>query len=596
MRLDLGLPVDTSAIPALPGVYLFLDGAGAPLYVGKAKDLRRRLASYLGPGRNLPDKTRLLVERARLLEITITPSEEDALVLEARLIRRLRPRYNIRLRDDKAYPMIRIGLDGPFPRAGLARRREGGRARYFGPYPSARSARERLRLVASVFGIRGCSDSQFRSRRRPCLQHQIGRCSAPCCGLVGEEEYAERLHGAILFLEGRSREVVKQLRQEMEAASEALEFERAAVLRDRIRALEWSGGGLLGSVPEDADMDVVGLACSGDHAVAALIEVRSGVVQGELELELNGGLEEGEAAFLRAFLLQWYAERPIPAEVVLPFALEGAEYLLDGLSARRGGVRVKTAVRGFRKRLIEMAAANAAQGLEALLRSRDEWEETARLLADLLGLDSIPTRIEGVDISNTGGGQPVGSFVVFVSGRPEKRDYRRYNLDYVPGPDDFAMIEEAVRRRLSARPLPDLLLVDGGKGQLAAASRAVAGAGLSEEVALAAIAKDKGRGYELLLSSQGREVEAPPRVMFFIQRVRDEAHRFGITAHRLRRSKASLRSRLMEVEGIGPKRLKTLLERFGSPARAAEASEEEIASLPGFSMRLARRVKEALAG
>ena len=595
MRIPLDPRPELSTFPMAPGVYLFRDGGGGVLYVGKAKELRRRLASYLGPGRSLPPKTAVMLRHARELELLTTPTEEEALVLEARLIKRFRPRYNVRLRDDKAYPMIRLGAAGPFPRISLVRRKVGGRARYFGPYPSARAARERVRLLAAALGLRTCPDSQMEGRRRPCLQHQIGRCSAPCCGLITPEEYRRRVEEAAAVLEGRQGEVVARLRREMEAAAEALEFERAAMLRDRIGLLEqgaWRGLEL----KSGGDMDILGVAVAGDTAVVAVVEVRHGVVEGELEMTLTGCADEEEGSLLYGFASQWYLDRPLPRELVVPVEVEGLAPLLAGMAPSSAPARLTVAPSGIRGRLLKMAAENARQGLQAALRTRESWEMVAQGLARLLGLPGPPQRVEGVDISNTSGIKPVGSLVAFLEGRPWKRGYRTYHLDSVPGPDDFAMIHETVRRRLERTPLPHLILIDGGRGQLSAARAAVDGAGLGDQVALAALAKDRGRGHDLLYDQVGRLLELPPGdpVLSFLQRVRDEAHRFGLKAHRRRRDRASLRSRLLEVEGIGPKRFALLMERFGSPAQVARASEEELAALPTISPALARRIKEAL--
>jgi len=354
------------------------------------------------------------------------------------------------------------------------------------------------------------------------------------------------------------------------------------------------GGSIVHS--RSVDLDALGVACGGELAVVSVIKVRGGIVQGELEFQLSGGLEEEPGDFLYAFISQWYLDHPPPREILLPFQVEGLSSFASSLGNRSSAPLLKWGVRGFRKRLVEMAAENARQGLASILKGREAWFDLARSLKDLLGLGREPQRVEGVDISNTSGAQAVGSFVAFQEGVPLKQGYRRYNLDYMKGPDDYAMIGEAIRRRLRRRPLPDLILVDGGPGQLEAARLSLREAGLEEAVALVAIAKDRGRGFEQVYSPRGEPLILPRShpVLLFLQRVRDEAHRFGLQAHRKRRVRASLRSLLMEIEGVGPRRFHSLMERFGSLGAIAEASEEEIAAVQGISPSLAKRIKAEL--
>jgi len=593
-------PERLKEIPEAPGVYLFKDERGTVLYVGKARDLRRRLASYLTPS---TPKVRHLLARARELETVITRNEKEALILEANLIKRHRPRYNVLLRDDKAYPLIRINLQEKFPRLTIARRRRrGDRALYFGPYPSAGAVRETVRTLTRFFPLRRCSNAEMARRTRPCLYYQIGKCPAPCVGLIRPEDYRKIVRQAVSFLEGRNRELLADLRRQMEEAAERLEFERAARLRDRIRALEKILEAQAAVLPEEKDLDVFALSRKGDRVSGAVLFVRRGKLLGHKIFHLRGAPEENP---WETVLAQFYDEgKLVPEEILLPERPEGAELLEEWLAELRGGpVKILTPEgdEGLRG-LLETARRNAEEALRARLRGERTWEELAEEMAAALRLPVIPQRVEAVDLSSLQGTAPVGAIVAFFEGEPDKSRYRRYHIRSVSGlPDDYAMLREVVERRLKRgleeKDLPDLLVIDGGKGHLETARQVVEELGLSGKLGLCAIAKERadegekiyipGRKNPLKLSRHGE-------VLRFLMRVRDEVHRFVLTFHQRTRERESLRSFLDGIPEIGERRKRTLLSRFSSPEEILSAGEEALARLPGFNRRAARELVKHL--
>jgi len=597
------MPLEPALIqgaPEAPGVYLFKNDKGEVLYVGKAKNLRKRLQSYVR-AEGEPPKTRVLTSKTKQIETIVARSEKEALLLEANLIKRYRPRYNVLLRDDKAYPLLRISVHETFPGINVVRRKRKDKALYFGPYPSAGAVRKTLKFLGRLFPLRRCSNAEFRRKEKPCLYHQIGRCPAPCVGKVSPEEYRRLVEGVILFLKGRGDRVVKALRKEMEAAAERLEFERAAVLRDRMRALEKVIEAQSVALNEEKDLDVFYVVRQGDKASGAVLFVRSGALIGKKAFHLSR-VSENEGTIYGSLLAQFYDEgKYIPEEVLLPVEPEDKEVLeewLGELAGRR--VWLKVPQRGAKRVLLDLARKNALEALAARIKGERPYEELAETMAQVLRLPRLPRRVEGVDISNLQGALPVGAVVSFLDGSPDKSRYRRYHPRTVSQPDDYAMMYETVLRHLRHAQedgLPDLLLIDGGKGQLQAALTAAEELGLLGELGFVALAKEReDEGEKVYLPGRKNPLSLAQRseVLRFLQRVRDEAHRFAVSTHRKRRRAQTLRSILDEIPGVGPKRRKALLRHFGSLEEIKKASLEEVASLPGFNRKVAQEVKRFL--
>jgi excinuclease ABC subunit C len=597
------------ALPTGPGVYLFKDAAGAVLYVGKAKSLRDRVRGYFrsrGDGRLF---VRFIEQRVRDLGVVATRSEKEAFLLENNLIKQHKPRYNIRLKDDKSFLHLRVDANHPFPAIVPMRRPRKDGARYFGPYASARGIRTTLRMLRTIFPLRDCRDAEFANRTRPCLKHDIKMCCAPCVGLVTQPQYAELLEGTLRVLQGKSDEVLARLAGDMSRAASDLEYERAAVLRDRIAFLRGSTEAQAVEQSRFDDRDAIGLHRRGPRIELCVLQFRGGKLLTSQPHSFTTDLPDDEA--LSSFLSGFYGGgRPIPDEVLLPLAVEGAETFEELLSERRGRpVRLRVPRSGDAARAVAMAASNAELALKT---ARDQASVQLRVLEDVkrrLGLPSLPHRIECVDVSHFQGGEPVASLVCFVDGDPSKADYRRFRIKTTAGNDDFAAMREVVRRRF--RPgaermgePPDLLLIDGGAGQVASAVAALAEAGVAVPVAGLVKAERRGRGLVLaadevdhvVLPGRAEPVALPPddEACFLLQRVRDEAHRFAIRYHRDLRSKAALSSELGGIEGLGRERAKALLRGLGGLRGVKAASQEELAATPGIGVELARRIWERL--
>lgn len=590
-------------LPGKPGVYRMLGENADVLYVGKAGSLKRRVASYFSRPRLDPRLASMIGQIARI-EVTVTRTEGEALLLENQLIKSLKPRYNIQLRDDKSHPYIHLSAD-EFPRIGFHRGSKRTPGRYFGPYPGAGAVRESLDLLHKLFRLRGCRDSVYRNRTRPCLQYQIKRCTAPCVGYVSSEEYAENVRLAGLFLDGRSGELVDTLVAQMESASAELAFERAARLRDQVALLKKiQARHYVNAATGDTDV----LACRIERGVACvyLIGFRGGVGIGSRAYfpSLPGNAEPGEV--LAAFLPQYYLERTAPAEILLSDPIHDAALLAQVLADRAGHkVAIKAAVRSERARLIELADDNAVQALAMRLASRSGQQQRLASLAELLGLDEAPARIECFDISHTLGEATVASCVVFGSEGALRSLYRRYNITGIEPGDDYEAMRQALERRFrraleEGGDLPELLLIDGGKGQLQQAVDVLAELGI-ETVRVVGVAKGPERkaGEETLLLA-GSDTELRPGAaspaLQLIQQVRDEAHRFAITGHRGRREKARQTSRLEEIPGIGARKRSALLKQFGGWTGVAGAGVEELMQVKGVSRELAERIYAALHG
>lgn len=587
-------------IPPEPGVYRMLNAEGALLYVGKAKDLKRRVASYFG--RALNRRLQVMVSQIADIQVTVTRTEGEALLLESDLIKTHRPRFNVVLRDDKSYPFIYLSTQEPFPRLSFYRGPRQGKGRYFGPYPSAWAVRETLQLLQKLFPVRQCRDSFYRTRTRPCLQHQIKRCTAPCVGLVREDDYAVDVEHSIKFLEGRTDEVVAELGERMEAAAEALEFERAAVLRDQIATLQriqqrqyvtTSGG----------DLDIVAVRVEAETVCVQVFFIRAGRNLGNKGFfpRVPDGADMG--SILSGFLAQFYADKPVPPEILLNAAPDDVEFLRSALSERAGRrVELRHRLRGERARWVEMATHNADLALRSRLGSRAGYARRLEALRDLLDLDELPRRVECFDISHTRGEKTVASCVVFDDEGPRKSDYRRFNIDGIRSGDDYAALAQAITRRYQRVqsgeiPMPDLLLIDGGKGQVAAVAEALDELGI-DGLRLLGVSKgpDRKAGAEQLWSDGAplRTVDASSPALHLIQQVRDEAHRFAITGHRQRRDKARRTSVLEDIPGVGAKRRQNLLRTFGGLRGLARAAPEDIARVDGISRALAHRIHDAL--
>tara|TARA_B100000965_G_scaffold175769_1_gene146570 strand:- start:9184 stop:11013 length:1830 start_codon:yes stop_codon:yes gene_type:complete len=582
-----------------PGVYRMLDDDGGVLYVGKARDLRARLNSYFQ--KNVTGaKTRALVSRIAGVETTVTASEAEALLLEQSLIKSLRPPYNILLRDDKSYPYIKITTSDEYPRITFHRGKRRPGSRYFGPYPSAGSVRETLALVEKVFRVRNCRDSFFRNRTRPCLQYQIERCTAPCVEFVSREAYAEQVRMAMDFLSGRSRQVSDHLTEQMEKASEQLDFERAAELRDQLAAIQAVQQKQNVETDRGGDVDAVAIAVRHGLAVVEVLMVRQGRVLGHRSFRPDTRGEEDSDEILEAFLAQYYLgerdDQSIPREIVLPGALPGQAALQEAMETHLGRrIRLAARVRGQRQAWLNMARTNADQSLHADLAAREHLEQRFHALETLLEADTPIRRIECFDISHTQGERAVASCVVFDQQGARKADYRRFNVSPEHGGDDYEALEEAVRRRYQRvvkeeAKLPDLLLIDGGKGQMQRSFEVIQSLHLDNQVLVMGIGKGPSRrpGLEVLYLPDGRELVpgGAHAALHLLQQVRDEAHRFAITGHRARRGKAR-RSGLEDIPGVGPKRRKALLNHFGGLKQLRNASREELARVEGINAQTA---------
>ena len=594
-----------STLAAGPGVYRMLDEERTVLYVGKASSLRKRVASYFARPQMDP-RLMAMVSRIAAIETTVTRTEAEALLLENELIKSLKPRYNILLRDDKSYPWIHLETGHAFPRLRFHRGARGKSGRYFGPFPSAHAVRESLDLMQKLFRVRQCEDSYFRGRSRPCLQHQIGRCTAPCVDLISAEDYARDVRHAAMFLDGRSTAVTDELVADMDAASRALDFERAALLRDQVATLKQIQAKQYVSGAEQ-DADVLGCAVGEGMACVHALFFRNGVSLGGRSFFPRAPADADAASVLGAFVSQYYVDHPAPPLVLLSHAIEDDDLLAAAFSERRGSrVELRHAQRGERARLVEMALRNAGQAIASEKVSKDTVEARWNALVALLGLPVSPARIECFDISHTRGEATVASCVVFDRGGPVKAQYRRYNIEGVAPGDDYGAMRQALERRFRRAikedgPLPDLLLIDGGRGQLAQAEAVLAELAV-QGVALLGVAKgaDRKAGLEELILGGSRGRALHPRGdepgLHLVQWVRDEAHRFAIVGHRARRQKARDTSTLEGIAGVGARRRSLLLKHFGGLSGVHGAGVEELAAVPGIDRALAQRIYDALHG
>ena len=584
-----------------PGVYLWKDAGGDVLYVGKAKRLKQRVRSYFATDFDASPKNRLLQRLIADIETIVVASEAQSLILENNLIKEYRPRFNVRLKDDKSYPSIAVTLGDPFPRVIVTRRRDIPGARYFGPYTDVGQLRRTLAIIRRLYTVRSCADDLPAERReRPCLDYHIGRCQAPCVGWQTQADYRRMVDDVVDFLEGRTVDVRQRVREAMQAASEREDFERAKDMRDALRWLDRLDEPVSVEVIGTGDADVVGYARDGDDAAGVLMRVRGGRVVGREHRFLEGLEEEQDGAVLSAFLARYY----VPAEararrVVIPFPPDDWDALRELLP----GTDWTIPQRGTAHRWLELADANARHLLESLRIESFETEERAEdpvyALGRDLGLSAVPRSIVCVDISHNQGRDTVGSLVWFEAGRPKKSEYRKFKIQGLGQQDDFAAIHEVITRYLTRRrdeglPLPDLIVIDGGKGQLNAALDAMDKVGLGP-IPMVSLAK---REEEVFVPGRAESVRLSRRSpsLRLLQRARDEAHRFGLAYNRQRRTTRTITSELLNIPGVGPNRRRHLLERFGSLAGVRSASVAELATVPGLSTRLAERILSHLNG
>ncbi len=596
-----------------PGVYRMLDASGTVLYVGKARNLKKRVTSYFTRATQ-GAKTRTMVAQVQGMEVTVTHTEGEALLLESNLIKALKPRYNILLRDDKSFPYIFLSDADDFPRLSYHRGAKRAKGRYFGPYPSAGAVRESLNLLQKLFRVRQCDDNFFRNRSRPCLQYQIQRCTAPCVGLIDKQRYAGDLRHTTMFLEGKSAKVINELVEQMEQASATLAFEEAAQVRDligslrRVQESQYVSG-------ENGNLDVIAVMLGGGLACVQVFFVRDGRNLGNKTFfprHIEGaGPDEVLAAFIAQYYLVGHAGRTVPAEILVNTALGDEGELLQTVLSEESGhrVRITHKLRGERARWVTMAVTNAENALNAQIATKSTVLRRFEALQDVLQLDSPPQRLECFDISHTMGEATVASCVVLDTTGPVKSDYRRFNIDNITPGDDYAAMRQALLRRYTRLKkgegkLPDILLIDGGKGQVSEAESVMEELQITG-VTLLGVSKGPARrpgeeqlilstalspGKELLREDAPRILPADSPALHLIQQIRDEAHRFAITGHRQRRAKARNTSVLEGISGLGPKRRQTLLKQFGGLQEVARAGVEDLTRVPGISKQLAQRV------
>ena len=620
------LTIQLATVPTRPGVYIMKDGAGTVLYVGKAASLRNRLGSYFGAPSGLVGKTQKLMARVADFDVILTNSEQEALIVENQLIKRYKPYYNVRLKDDKTYPYLKVTLNEDWPQVLISRRVDDDGARYFGPYTYTGSVGRTLSLIKRLFPYRSCNKNITGTDPRPCLDFHIKRCVGPCIGAVTKEEYRKVIDQVVLFLDGKQNEVVLDLRRQMQEASEDWSFERAAFLRDQIQAVERVIERQRLTDTINGNQDIIALYRDGADCCVQVFVIREGRLHGREHFILEGTQDETAESIMQSFVHQFYASTTsVPPVVLLQYRIEDFKVVQDWLKERRGGrVVILTPRKGEKRKLVELVAENAQQ---ALIQERSKWlSDSAKTSAALLqiqeelNLPTLPHRIECYDISDIQGTSAVGSMVVFQDGKPKNSEYRRFRIKTVPGNDDYSMMKEVIRRRFgrglfkrsvsngdeesigevgarvepgaSWAKEPSLVLIDGGKGHLSAVTEVMRELGV-HDLPTASIAKQRE---EIFLPYQSEPVILPrdSQALYLMQRVRDEAHRFAITYHRKVRSKSATKSILDSVPGIGPQRKKAILRQFGSLKSVKDAPVEEIAAVVGMTRSLAERVKKYL--
>ena len=589
-----------------PGVYIMKDEGGHVIYVGKAVNLRKRVASYFQRQGTHSAKTALMVTRVADIETVVTASEKEALILESNLIKRHRPRYNVVLKDDKRYPSIRINIKAAYPKIEIVRKTPKDGAVYFGPFASAHGVRQTVKMINKTFPLRKCSDRSMGHRTRPCIHHQMKQCLAPCCLDVNADDYKGIVKEVILFLKGRTPELIKRIQRQMQKAADRLDFETAAALRDRMQALEKTLERQVTVTTDFLDRDVIGISGNIYFRILSVMTLRRGFLQGIRHFELTQVPAE-PAELVAQFLGQYYGNvHDIPVEVLVPILPDNAALMEETLSEwKNRRVKIRQPIKGEKRRLLEMAQTNAANTLREKIQKISQDADILEGLQRRLHMDRLPQRIECFDNSNLAGTHPVAAMVVFEHGRPYKNGYRRFSIRTVAAPDDYATMAEVLTRRFkkinAANPEPDLLLVDGGKGQLGIAISVLNDLGLSGQFSVAGIAKkDVQRGEtddKIYLPNRANPVNLgrDGRLLLLLQQIRDEAHRFAITFQRKTRGRAMIGSELDRIAGVGPKRKALLLKHFGGIKKIRAATAQEISELPGITASLAKAIKQVLA-
>ncbi len=605
MDSALTLQEKLAQITAEPGVYLMRAADGTVLYIGKARNLKKRLASYFKNSGRQEIKAGILTNKISDLETIITGTEKEALILESNLIKRFKPRYNVVLKDDKRYPSLRIDLNEKYPNFSIVRKIGADDALYFGPFASAHAVRETLRTINKTFKLRKCKAKDFKTRTRPCLHCQMEGCLAPCCLEVDPAAYQDQVNEAIMFLKGRTPDLIRKVKLEMETAAQAREFEKAARLRDKIFSLERTIEKQIAVTTDFKDRDVFAMARSAEHSVITVMAVRGGFLSGTRHYRFAETLSR-PSEMMGEFIRQYYGrQRFTPEELLVSTDPEDAALIEEWLREfKKKKVDIRNPRRGEKARLVNLAVRNAQNELKQVIASGATEKELLLRLQKKLQTHNLPQRIECFDNSNISGTEPVAGMVVFEGGHPLRSSYRKYRIRTVAGHDDYAYMEEVLKRRFgkgdASKPLPDLLMVDGGKGQLNIALAVIKGLKPEKTFDIIGIAKKdekKGETRDKIFQpgranavNFGREGD----LLLFLQRIRDEAHRFAISFHRSRRTKRSLRSALDAIPGIGPKRKATLLRHFKSIENIRAASSEEISRLPGFSRGVASALQKAL--
>ncbi len=591
--------------PHSPGVYLMKDRTGKTIYVGKANDLKKRLSAYFVKKNNHDPKTAALIETVKDFDIVITSSGHEAFILESNLIKKLNPRYNVILKDGKNYPLLRIDMSQDYPSIQRVRKIKKDGAVYFGPYSSSSSVNRTLRQIQKIFRLRRCRDTQFKNRSRPCLNFQIRACMGPCCNEISPEEYRKHVQDAVLFLGGKSKQVTARLKQKMAEHAEALEYEEAARIRDTIKAIENVMEKQVVASPDLVDRDIIAVAADRAKAVVTVMMVRSGFLIDTAHYPFDLGFRQGHE-ILAGFFEPYYRNTGfIPASILVNHKIDTREVLEHRLSEQKSRkVSIQTPVRGPKKKLVEMAVINASRELEKILEREEHDRAALVMLKQLMGMDRIASRIECFDNSNLSGQNPVSSMVVFTDGRPDKAQYRKFIIRDMEFQDDYAYMYQVLSRRFAKNPnqmpYPDLLVVDGGKGQLSVAMAVMRECGLEGRFAVAGIAKKdetKGEKFDkIYVPGRSNPLNTGPylKALYLLQNVRDEAHRSVIGFQRKRREKIAGISILDNIPGIGPARKRTLLKHFKGISGILKADTKQIAALPGLNEKLAVQVKKVL--
>ena len=586
-----------------PGIYRFIDGKQKIIYVGKARDLKKRVSSYYNRTHS-SSKTAAMMKMVLRVEVTITNTEAEALILEYNLIKKHKPRFNILLRDDKSYPYIYASTEHDFPRLRFHRGARNGKGKYFGPYPSTSAVRQTLNELEKLFLIRNCSESFFQNRSRPCLQYQIKRCTAPCVNLISKDQYASDINAAILFLEGKNKSVVNTFVNRMERAASVQDYEHAARFRDQISKFKEIEARQIIKRNGTSDIDVIGFSSNKAIHCLTIMFIRNGTVIGSHDHfpRLQG--ETNKREIVNAFISHYYLGRAAPAEIIIDLDIPDNDLIQQALTIRAGHkVVIKSKVRGDRSRFLQMANINAKQGLNLRVASNATIKRQFMSLGEALKLEDIPQRLECFDVSHTSGEVTVGSCVVFNTAGPLKSDYRRFNLNPSSLGDDYSAMSEALKRRYTRIkkgevPIPDILFLDGGKGQLSEAMKILGEVGL-EWLKVVAIAKGRSRrpgSEQLFIPGESRALILPSDspALLLIQQIRDEAHRFAITGHRQRLAKARRTSTLEKIPGLGPKKRRELLKQFGGLQGITAAGIDDLVQVYGISRRLAENIYNTL--